>query len=1115
MKIIHVVSVAAAVAMGAFGLQGATRVWTGGSGDWSDSANWLDGVPSAGDTVYVSNTVAKATINIDTTGVSIASIRFEGKGTVTLTGEVLTLTGGWNFRNVTGGYGSNDKDYPGSTLSWLAYGANVECRVPLTFAPSGNTCGICTATNVVHFREKVTIQGEKTMYLHHGMQTSSTTTITVPIYFHDEVVGENATIMYHQYPIGATHFYGAVKVAHLRPANYTNGSMYLYSSSNSWNELEVCYNNNVIPRTSGAFPSNTVFKLGLYYASGGNFNLGNFDATIDRIECSDDALNAYVLKADGAYITSAANSDGGGTMHPATLTMKATADSRSTFIVRNMVSLVWDPVDDFTFTVTNRTSPTSGSISVKRGAFRLTGNAAFPNVRDVDVAAGARFAFESSSATPLSPKAFLRLGQGAKLVIPAGVSVTVGMVCVDGAFKADDTYRGTGENAVDWIEGDGEITVSSTGICAWKSAVSGSWADSANWVGGRVPDGTENGVYIYNDSAEDFTVSIASSLSAFPTNFHIRNLGGGRTTLSCAADVTATRATIDIGRGATVKVEDDVTFLHSTMEYAEYSAISVKFTPACVVSIGAGGEWFTSGTTVFTNFYGSFVVKGEPGDAGRFNMRGGTFLYSDLSSAWPIRIYPDGVVDLRDGEFKLPHHGYNQDTDLKMLGGRLYLNNTIFSTAGKFVTSNSGGIIFGTGDTVFDSSSQFVFAEGNCLLRPDAANQTARIKVTGNAQFAKSGDFRPRLIGGMLGGRAIFDYEAGDSVETRHFYVGDSLGDAEMNVKSGLLRVHDKGIHVAGCSGAGEQWNQNPKPYETNVTGRVTVYAGAAMRVQGSLDSGWDAQKSLSGIVVGSGRLPITPDHPFVGRMDVSGYVTNAYGPTVIGWGAGKGTYVQHGGNTYLAQNASYNLRAITVVGLGGGIGNLIVSNGVFLVQNNLMFIGGCSTNDVTCYDNKSHDRIAWTPTNVPVNNHDAKGTVTVVGGKFYVKDDVLVGADGYGTIEMVGNAGTFTAGNLVLSNATSSVVRFVSGAAGFSPVGVTGKLAVTDGTRIEVDLSGYTGSAKRHRLFTAGSFEGDFDSVELVVRDGDGVVRNPCSLKKTDTTVDLCIISGTAIIFR
>ena len=161
-----------ALALCAAFAQGATCVWTGGSGSWSDSANWLGGgVPAAGDTVYVSNTVANVTIEIDVPDVSIASIRFEGQSAVTLTGETLTLTGGWSFKSYVP-KGTNLMDYRISTFPWLAYGANVECRVPLVFAPSGNSCGVCTATNIVHFREKVTIPSTCTTGFSRRLKTS-------------------------------------------------------------------------------------------------------------------------------------------------------------------------------------------------------------------------------------------------------------------------------------------------------------------------------------------------------------------------------------------------------------------------------------------------------------------------------------------------------------------------------------------------------------------------------------------------------------------------------------------------------------------------------------------------------------------------------------------------------------------------------------------------------------------------------------------------------------------------------------------------------------------------------------------------------------------------------
>ena len=154
---------------------------------------------------------------------------------------------------------------------------------------------------------------------------------------------------------------------------------------------------------------------------------------------------------------------------------------------------------------------------------------------------------------------------GAKLGLAAGVSAPMGAVMVDGQLVADGTYSGAGEGAVGWIEGDGEVVVDGTNIRVWKSAASGELADSSNWAGGRVPYGAEKGVLVCNDTADDFTVTIASPIASFPTNFNVRNLGGGLTTISCAADVEAVRASISVGEGARFKVEDGARFKHTTM----------------------------------------------------------------------------------------------------------------------------------------------------------------------------------------------------------------------------------------------------------------------------------------------------------------------------------------------------------------------------------------------------------------------------------------------------------------------------------------------------------------------------------------------------------------------
>ena len=198
-----------------------------------------------------------------------------------------------------------------------------------------------------------------------------------------------------------------------------------------------------------------------------------------------------------------------------------------------------------------------------------------------------------------------------------------------------------------------------------------------------------------------------------------------------------------------------------------------------------------------------------------------------------------------------------------------------------------------------------------------------------------------------------------------------------------------------------------------------------------------------------------------------------------------------------------------------GYVERLILSNGVFRVDAGRVYVGGCPYEDSPCFDNKSHERLDWIPTNVPENNHDAKGTLVVAGGEFNASTPVLVGVDGTGTVEMHGSAGSFTASSMVLSNATASAVRFVADASGFSPVNVTGALAVSDGASVEVDLSAYSGSTAHMRLFNFASFSGNLDDVSLTVLNGGSLLDKKCYLRRNGSAIELVIVTGTMMIIR
>jgi len=1126
-------AICAVAAMASMQVCGAVRVWTGGSGDWTDTANWLDGsTPSAGDTVYVSNTVDNVTINIDAPDVSIASIRFEGKGLVTLTGNALTLTELWSFQLETPKV-YNKMNYRTSKFSFLAYGSDVECCVPLVIDPKNNTYGgVCTATNTVHFREKITIANDKTMRIHNGLYPSDedmaagvpSGSVLVPIYFHKEIVGENASILMTQSPCGDVYFYDAVKVHYVNMnSSYTSPVVHLYSASNSFDQMSVQYAAMYYAEATGVFPSNAVLYLCEPYSTGSKawFNLGNHNAVINRL-CDYDAAAMAKYGADTTRdigcvkSTDSSSTSVAGNASPVTLTMKATADAVTSCKIQDKVSIVWDPSGEYTLTFTNRASNTQGDITVKRGKIRLVGAASFPNVQAVNVASGAKFEFATTVASPFSANTLVRLESGAKLVVPANVSVSVGLLSIDGSFVADDTYSGTGEGAPDWLEGEGSVTVSTSSFRVWKEATSGTWSDSANWLNGRVPDGTETETFICCDSADDFTVSISSAVSAFPTNFSMFNTGGGRTTLSVGADVTANKSAFYIGEGARVKVESGAEFLHFSELPPGYNYQSPSSTPEYACTIEKGGEWIIDGgSTVFTNFCGTFDIQ----SSSRIALQGGNLVYCNRGSVFPLRIHTGGAVDLHDGNFYFPHHGYNYYRDINLLGGSLVLSNMTSASGGTFSTGTGGGLIFGSGgEIVFAGNSNIPdMTRGSIYLVAKDEGETAHLTMKDTAYFPDSHANRHFMMGGTAGGKALFDYEAGVSFPSKalRMTVGNLSGEAEFNVKSGTFKVASEGLSVATVAAAA-----NDPVFKscqtTGVVAKATVAAGASLPITGSLDAGWGANKRICGISVGYGNAEVTPGRRIEGEMHVAGTVTNEAGCTVIGAGTGTGLYVQEGGETYLDQRLVYTFNAVTAVGLMGGKGTLVVSNGTFKIGRSKMFVGGCLPSEIPSHANAApHDPVEWTAEGLPADAHDAQGKVVVAGGTFSAKGDVIVGSDGIGEIEMDGSSGTFTAGNLVLSNATSSVVRFKTDASGISPVNVTGELTVTDGTEVEFDISAYNGNRDKFNLFTFNSFSGDLSDVGLTVVDAQGPVAKPAYLIKNANSISLAVIKGLLIYFR
>ena len=118
---------------------------------------------------------------------------------------------------------------------------------------------------------------------------------------------------------------------------------------------------------------------------------------------------------------------------------------------------------------------------------------------------------------------------------------------------------------------------------------------------------------------------------------------------------------------------------------------------------------------------------------------------------------------------------------------------------------------------------------------------------------------------------------------------------------------------------------------------------------------------------------------------------------------------------------------------------------------------------------------------------HTAVGTLTVTGGTLVGTKQIMVGANGAGTINVRGSEAAISCASLVLSNtvalATSSTLNFTADANGVGPVKAT-SASLADGTKVVVDLSAYTGRRSRIKLIDTADLTADLAQLDVTFMD-------------------------------
>lgn len=431
-----------AVTLGA--VAGNVCTWRGGSGKFSD-ANW-DVVPASGNgDTLVFDTSDGTAITVENDLADDFAIRtlktcagenWSRFGTITLTGRRLYLNATASRSDVTViecGTGHPNR------------GAPLTFDLPLRFKG-----GCMRFSNTVVFNGKISIDDNGFISL--GWPNPRSTSDVKSVTFNCEIYGPNAKadIVPGNGGYGSRlEFNGPITLQEL----YNNGAFlggkpktYFNATGNSIQTFVFKYNHQIYFPVANAFNDTLVIHDISGQPELGVINFGA-DQVIDRFTGMDGILPVNACRYVGEKTS--------------TVTMRARADTAVYNTFEGKLSLVWDPQDDYTFTLQDHlpsaTNTMSGSIEVKRGTFALRDGACFTLLSNVTVRAGATVSLAQSTAEqPFPPSVMLAVDAGGKVEIPAGRTLSVGSLFVAGVPQMVVGAFYTKETC-DWIAGDGVV----------------------------------------------------------------------------------------------------------------------------------------------------------------------------------------------------------------------------------------------------------------------------------------------------------------------------------------------------------------------------------------------------------------------------------------------------------------------------------------------------------------------------------------------------------------------------------------------------------------------------------------------------------------------------------
>ena len=503
--------------------------WTGG-GDgtsWGDAQNWGGTAPGTTEAVSIDTGSSALTINLGSSDRECGAIAITGTAKLTFSG-----TGAIKFTSFR------------STVA-------TDVNVPATLKTGNNSI---TVKSTVNFNEDVTSLGTKTVTFYtvdnkrsgrvnfQKTFTGTGTTITLTM---GDTGGKDET------PV---HFYGVLTVAKLQCGRgYKNGYCHLHASNNVIGYVDVAYSG-IVCDAENVFPDDLCLTWNNYYREN-SANLFAYDF-MGHDQVAGGITNSWVDTAgkdECRYLKST-----GGAM---TLTLKGRHDCYANCYVYTDVSIVWDPVGDYTQEFALKASTTTGSLRVKRGRIKVSDNATFAKLTGITIDEDATFDLDSGKSEALKELLQLNIAAGGKLKIastcPNAMSknsctahiaeggeiqsdadLTLTGVIYNGSPVSAGTY-GPSATPAAWATGAGTITVFGGGEVTnekryWTGLGDGvTWDQDANWDT-KAP-ATLDSAFFTNNATITSPVVIDGPRTIYVTNGCTVHLSG---TVSGMPDIT-------------------------------------------------------------------------------------------------------------------------------------------------------------------------------------------------------------------------------------------------------------------------------------------------------------------------------------------------------------------------------------------------------------------------------------------------------------------------------------------------------------------------------------------------------------------------------------------------